>query len=71
MRIRTSDHFADIPAIKSAGGNISTDPKQINGIFQTFYSELHKSEVSLDKNQCENFLSRLHLPQLSSTGSTD
>ena len=71
MRIRTSDHFADIPAIKSAGGNISTDPKQINGIFQTFYSELYKSEVSLDKNQCENFLSRLHLPQLSSTGSTD
>lgn len=71
MKIRTSDHFADIPAIKSASGNISTDPKQINGIFQTFYSELYKSEVSLDKNQCDNFLSRLHLPQLSSTGSTD
>lgn len=56
-----------IPAIKLADGNISTDSKQINGIFQTLYSELYKSEVSLDKNQCEN----LHLPQLSSTGSTD
>lgn len=71
MRIRTSDNFADIPAIKSADGNICTDPKQINLLFQTFYTDLYKSEVSLDKNQCDSFLDRLHLPQLSRTDSNN
>ncbi len=71
MRIRSSENFSDIPAIKSANGNISTDPKQINVIFQTFYCNLYKSEVPPDKSRCDRVLSQLRLPRLSSTDSAD
>ena len=49
MRIRSTDSFADIPAIKSANGKISTKPVLISGIFQAFYSSLYESEVPADK----------------------
>lgn len=55
MRIRSSDHFADIPAIKLADGNISTDPKQINRTFQTFYSELYKQKCPWIKFDVTHF----------------
>lgn len=71
MRIRASDQFADIAAIKSVDGDISTDPKQINRTFRTFYSELYKTEVSLDKNGCDRFLNQLHLPRLTRTDLTE
>lgn len=71
MRIRSSDNFADIPAIKSANGNISTDPKQINGIFQAFYSTLYESEVPADTVRCDRFLNQLHLPKLPNADSAN
>ena len=65
MRIRTSDHFADIPSIKSSDGNIRTDPTEINESFQTFYSTLYESEVTLDETHCYRWLNQLNLPHLS------
>lgn len=71
MRIRASDQFADIPAIKSTDGTIRTDPCGINQTFQTFYSKLYESEVFLDKTHCARWLNQLDLPQLSAEESTD
>ncbi len=42
MKIRSKDHFAGIPCIRSAEGNITTEPKQINRTFSDFYSTLYK-----------------------------
>lgn len=69
-KIRSGEHFADIPSIKSLNGNVTTEPKRINETFQTFYSNLYKSEVQLDKNRCDAFLGQLDLPQLAVTDST-
>lgn len=55
MRIRNSENFSDIPAIKSVDGNITTDPKQINVIFQNFIVIFYSSEVLSDKNRCNSF----------------
>lgn len=49
MRIRSSDSFADIPAIKSANGKLSTDPVQINAIFHAFYSK------DKDPTECSSY----------------
>lgn len=65
MRIRTCDHFSDIPAIQIADGSVSTDPKEINNTFKDFFSELYRSEVILDKDQCDDWLTELNLPKLS------
>ena len=70
MRIR-SDYFADIPAIKSSDGNIRTDPAEMNTSFQTFYSNLYESEVTLDKTHCYRWLNQLNLPHLSVEESAD
>lgn len=71
MKIRISENFSAIPTIKSMEGSISTDPKQINLTFQTFYRNLYKSKVPPNKNQCDRFLNPLHLPQLSRMDSAD
>ena len=70
MKIRSSEHFADIPSIKAFNGNILTEPKQINETFRSFYSYLYQSEIKLDKDRCSNFLGQLHLPQLAAGVST-
>ncbi len=64
MKIISNDHFADISCIRSAEGNITTEPKQINRTFSDFYSTLYKSEVQLDRLRCEDFLRQLDLPRL-------
>lgn len=71
MRIRTCDHFADIPGIKSSDGNIRMDPADINKTFQTFFFNLYESEVTVDKTHCDGWLSQLDLPQLSVEESAD
>lgn len=71
MRIRSSDHFSDIPAVKSSDGNIRTDLVEINKSFQTFYSNLYQSEVTLDKTHCDGWLNQLDLPKLSVEESAD
>ncbi len=68
-KIRTNEHFADIPSIRSTTGQIVTDPKQVNETFRTFYSNLYQSEIQLDRDKCQNFLSQLDLPQLPVTDS--
>lgn len=65
MKIRSIDHFSDIPTIKSSDGNIRTDPGGINKSFQTFYSNLYESEVTLDKTYCDRLLNLLDYPKLS------
>lgn len=57
--------MADIPAIKAVDGNVTTDPKEINKPFQTFYSDLYQSQVTAVKSRCDSWLNQLDLPQLS------
>lgn len=64
-RIRTNESFADIPSIRSCTGNITTDPKQINETFRTFYSKLYQSEVQADSDRYANFLDQIDLLKLS------
>ena len=64
MKIRADEHFADIPSIKTQQGEITTDPKRINDAFQSFYSELYRSEITFDKTKYEAFLNELELPCL-------
>lgn len=64
MKIMSNDRFADIPSIRVASGNITTNPKHINKAFQDFYSILYKSEVQPNKIECEYFLRQLDLPKL-------
>lgn len=65
MKIRSSDQFADILTIKSKDGILVTEPKTINSVFQSFYSELYKSQVVYNKSACDTFLHKLELPCLS------
>ena len=69
MRIRANDHFADIPMIKSSDGVIRTDPNEINLTFQSFYSNLYQSEITLDRAHCTRWLEELNLPKLKSEDS--
>lgn len=46
-----------------------TDPKQVNETFRKFYSNLYQSEIYLDKDMCQKFLTQLDLPPLPITDS--
>lgn len=52
-KLRSSEHFSDVPAIKSKNGVITCDPAQINNPFWDFYSDLHRS---FQKGKCDNFI---------------
>ena len=41
-----------------------TSPKEINAEFSSFYSELYKSEITLDRARCDSFFQDLNLPAL-------
>lgn len=69
MRIRANDHFADIPMIKSEDGVIKTDPVEVNATFQSFYTNLYESDVTLDRAQCVSWLENLNLPRLTAEDS--
>lgn len=68
-KIRTSEYFADIPSIRSSTHEITTEPKQVNETFRTFYSNLYQSEIQFDRDRCNNFLGQLDLLQLAATDS--
>lgn len=69
LKIRSNEHFADISSIKSSAGIITTEPKQINETFRVFYSNLYKSESQPEQDRCNDFLKKLHLPQLATNAS--
>lgn len=50
-KIRTNEHCADTPSIRSTTGQINTDPTQVNKTFCTFYSNLYQSEIHF---KCQN-----------------
>uniref|UniRef100_H3AY12 Endonuclease/exonuclease/phosphatase domain-containing protein n=1 Tax=Latimeria chalumnae TaxID=7897 RepID=H3AY12_LATCH len=54
-----------IPATNSTEGNLLTEPKEVNGAFQQFYSTLCSSDGLADICAYEAFLEDLDLPGLS------
>ncbi len=64
MKIRSNEQFSDISSIKLQTGAITTDPTQTDDTFCSFYSDLHKSDISFDKDKCDKFLSQLNMPHL-------
>uniref|UniRef100_A0A8C1LC25 Reverse transcriptase domain-containing protein n=1 Tax=Cyprinus carpio TaxID=7962 RepID=A0A8C1LC25_CYPCA len=69
LRIRNSEKFANISAVKSQSGLIMTDPKDINISFHSFYSNLYTSSAVGDPDSFTSFLSNLDLPRLSDSDS--
>ena len=60
MRMRSSQHYTDIHSYKSIEGNVTSIPNNlINDTFHTYYPNLYKSEILLDKVKCDNFLRQL------------
>ena len=64
LRLKQNEKHSNILAIKSPHRTF-TEPGEINSAFKTFYSELYKSEVTLDPSTCQNFFHGLDLPSLS------
>lgn len=64
LKLRTNDHLANISAIRTKEGNITSDPIQVNNTFQLFYQKLYKSEVVHNEKVRSEFLEPLHLPKL-------
>lgn len=63
LSLQKCEKFSNITAI-SSNQKLLTSPKEINTAFQTFYAELYRSEINLDKTECESFLQDLNLPTL-------
>ncbi len=63
LRLRNSEKFANISAVKSQSGLIMTDPKDINIAFHSFYSNLYTSDG--DPDSFASFLSNFDLRRLS------
>ncbi len=69
LRLRNSEKFANISAVKSQSGLIMTDPKYINIAFHSFYSNLYTSSSDGDPDSFASFLSNLDLRRLSDSDS--
>ena len=55
MKISSNEQFSDISSVKLQSGAVTTDPTQINNTFRSFYSDLYKSNTSLNKPKCDIF----------------
>ena len=64
LRLKNNEKYSNILAIKSHLRTL-TEPGEINLAFKTFYSNLYKSEVTLDSDTSKNFFHGLDLPSLS------
>ena len=54
-----------IAGVRTDNGCITSDQKEINDKFRTFYSNLYSSDCTADFNIMENFFNNLDLPSLS------
>lgn len=64
-KLRKNDDLANISAIRTKEGDITSDPVRINSTFQSFYQDLYTSEVPRNDEACYEFLKSLQLPKLS------
>lgn len=64
LRLKEIESKSCIDIIRTADGNITTDPIAISNTFKSFYAKLYSSESTLDKTLCKTFLNGLHLPVL-------
>lgn len=55
-----------MPEIKDKHGNLVTDPRGINKVFQSYYSKLYTSEFISNKRSMTTFLDSLNFPCLES-----
>ena len=63
LKLKQSESRAAIKSIHMDWG-ISTNSKDINATFQSFYSKLYESSCNPDPTQCHEFLKELILPLL-------
>ena len=64
-RIKALHGERAINKIQNNAGNITSDPKEINESFKTFYNHLYKSEPPGDPKTQSVFLDGIHFPFLS------
>ncbi len=64
-RIRTLQNEKSIHEVEKLSGIRTTDPKEINETFKTFYEKLYKSDISANNSVQSSFLDRLEFPSLS------
>lgn len=64
LKLKQSESRASIDTIKTANNIFTSDPKEINVAFHSFYKELYKSTLNFDSEKCKQFLGSLDLPTL-------
>ncbi len=69
LRLRNSETFANITAVKSQTGEVLTDQKCINDTFRSFYCDLYSSNSKCEPTSYTSFLSTLNLLHLSESDS--
>lgn len=69
LRLRNSEKFANITAVKSQTGEVLTDQKSINDTFRSFYRDLYSSNSKCESASYTSFLSTLNLPHLAESDS--
>ncbi len=64
LKLRENDQLANISAIRNKEGLLTSDPVEINNMFELFYQTLYKSEINHDEKLCSVFFDSLNLPKL-------
>lgn len=62
LKIKSASQL--IPRIKKTCQEITSDPQEINSIFQKFYSDLYTSEFPYDDSLMSTFLANVKLPSV-------
>ena len=63
--IKQREARSTIAAIRTEGGALTRDPREINKTFREFYATLYSSEAQVDQQETHAFLTSLALPTLS------
>ncbi len=63
--IKQKDSLSSIPALRTQGDMLLTDPNKINGVFKNFLMNVYSSDSHLEKRErSEKILTKLGLPTL-------
>ncbi len=64
LKRRANNQLANIAAIRTEEGTLTSDPVKINHTFKAFFQKLYTSEVDYDEKTCNDFLNSLSLSKL-------
>ena len=71
LQLKGAQASRSILSVKSKCGALLTDPKEINGRFREFYSELYSSKCGASRPDLNAFFDALETPRLSDAARED